>query len=815
MTKYENFSEIQSGALLRMAEDAGKIIAPAWPLAATVAVNPFLGHSDESLATASEKLARATGFSATMPRSWYRGKVAAGEITDQDIDAAIGAGPESFKNLAAADIRALLAKDGHIAERIPTIADLSAQASGIDWPGILTERITAWASSFFDEGQAFWISPPGKSVYANWRAYAIHDLTSEILGLKGFGRRIADAPDQAHSVILRATERLGISEDEAPGYYHQLLMSLGGWGQYGRYKLWMAELAGAQDDIMLDLLAIRLAWEEALFAQYHSAVADDWETAKARHSGEVIANDDQQLDALMQEACERAEQRRLANILRSNAACESVDRPAMQVAFCIDVRSEVFRRAVESLNPGIETIGFAGFFGLTLSHRRFASDTEELRLPVLINPALRTRSGGGALHDKDDAVRFKARAKRAWGRFKLAAVSTFAFVEAAGPVYISKLIRDSLGLQTKPKQTDPAPQLVDDLPAEDAVNAAETILRAMSMTEGFARLVILAGHGADVENNPHESALHCGACGGYSGEANARLLAALLNMPDVRIALRERGIIIPHDTLFFGGLHSTTTDDVQIFFDDQDLADHRADIAQGQKWLAAAARIARTERALRLPGAKDEKAVSARSRDWSQTRPEWGLAGCSAFIAAPRTRTFGKDFGGRSFLHSYDWRQDSSLAVLELIMTAPVVVGSWISLQYFGSVTAPEIFGGGNKLLHNVIGGIGVLEGNTGPLRAGLPWQSVHDGDKLMHDPLRLTVCIEAPIAAMNTILERHANVRALFDNRWLHLVALDDAGHMAARYMGDLNWEDFDRSAPASDMQAINLPSPPVLADA
>ncbi len=128
-------------------------------------------------------------------------------------------------------------------------------------------------------------------------------------------------------------------------------------------------------------------------------------------------------------------------------------------------------------------------------------------------------------------------------------------------------------------------------------------------------------------------------------------------------------------------------------------------------------------------------------------------------------------------------------SVLELIMTAPVVVASWISLQYYGSTVTPEIFGSGNKLLHNVTGGIGVIEGNGGVLRAGLPWQSVHDGERYVHDPLRLSVCIEAPREAMTDILKRHDGVRALFDNRWLHLFALDKAGRMAWRYAGDLQW--------------------------
>ncbi|MEM7568282.1 MAG: DUF2309 domain-containing protein [Pseudomonadota bacterium] len=797
MSTSKTTRESLPAALTRIAGEAGASIPPAWPLAATVAVNPFLGQAEESLATASHRLARATGVTATMDRSWYRDKLASGAVTDEDIADALKTAPGALEAKTPAGVRQAIADDAEPVSALPTIADLAAQASGIDWPAIIADRITAWAGSYFDEGQAFWTMPQGKSVYASWRSYALHDLTSEIVGLQGFAAHMSRAPDQARDMFIRASKTLGLDRNQAPSYFHQLLMSLGGWGQYARYKLWQSDLAGDSNDIMLDMLAIRIAWEEALFLQYEDGIKAAWKDAKAGHGADMEASQAQLLDALLQEACERAEQRRVAGIMAQNvpqaAPAPANERPAMQLALCIDVRSEVFRRALESLDASIETLGFAGFFGLTISHKRFASDVEEHRLPVLLNAGLSSVSGCSHDHEEDLSQRYKDRAVRAWGRFKLAAVSTFAFVEAAGPMYISKLLRDAFGFAEAKKAADPAPQLTTQLSPSEAVDAAETILNAMSLTDGFGRLVILAGHGAHVENNPHESALQCGACGGYSGEANARLLAQLLNNADVRTALEARGIHVPADTLFLGGLHSTTTDKVELFIDGHDISQHGVDIKQVKAWLAEAGKLTRIERAMRLPGANNQNDVRARSRDWSQVRPEWGLAGCSAFIAAPRARTRGKDLGGRSFLHNYTWQQDKDFSVLELIMTAPVVVGSWISLQYFGSVTAPEIFGGGNKLLHNVIGGLGVLEGNTGPMRAGLPWQSVHDGDKLMHDPLRLTVAIEAPCEAMSDILERHPGVRALFDNRWLHLIALDDKGQFSRRYVGNLHWEAFD----------------------
>ncbi len=143
-------------------------------------------------------------------------------------------------------------------------------------------------------------------------------------------------------------------------------------------------------------------------------------------------------------------------------------------------------------------------------------------------------------------------------------------------------------------------------------------------------------------------------------------------------------------------------------------------------------------------------------------------------------------------------RADKGFGTLELIITAPVVVASWISLQYYGSSVAPEVFGGGNKLIHNVVGGIGVIEGNGGRLRPGLPWQTVHDGERLAHEPLRLSVLIEAPRDAITDVLRRHPNVAELFDNGWLHLFTLKD-GRMDARYRPGFVWTDESPNALAA----------------
>ncbi len=421
------------------------------------------------------------------------------------------------------------------------------------------------------------------------------------------------------------------------------------------------------------------------------------------------------------------------------------------------------------MSPKVQTIGFAGFFGFPIEYVPVGRDYGGAHCPVLFTPKFTVHETvKGAGKEGADVIRrlrlMRWRTAKAWKSFKLSAVSSFGFVESMGLLYLIKLAGDSLGV-TRPvahpktsglsgavvQRLEPQiePATINDSHTSFAIDAriamAETVLRAMSMTRNFARIVALVGHESTTVNNPHATSLDCGACGGHTGEANARVAAAILNDPDVITGLAERGIDVPQDTVFIAALHDTTTDSVTLFDVDNVPETHHADIVQFQRWLDQASNRARVERARLLGMALSENSdrrISARSRDWSQVRPEWGLAGCAAFIAAPRNRTTGLDLGGRVFLHCYDWKQDEHFAILELIMTAPMLVASWINLQYYGSVVDNRCFGSGNKVLHNVVGTLGVLEGNGGDLRVGLPWQSVHDGAKLIRDPIRLNVVI-------------------------------------------------------------------------
>lgn len=790
--------ETYPAALLELvahADDAIKAIPPLFPLASSVAVNPFLGQTSEPLPVTAARLARVAGARILPERAMFAAKIDAGEITDDDIIEALAAAGGTFHRPSLEDVKAALKVQPEAPKALPTVAQLAADVSGIDWPSLIEERIGVWAASHFDEGQALWQPYRTGGVFIAWREFAARDLTPEIHGLKGFGAFVAATSRSQWRAIGRACETLGLKAEAANTGFHRLLMDLGGWAQYARYLLWQAELYGQNDSSAAELLAVRMVWDEALYELYKDQIAERWEKVVQAHTLPVTPTRDDVIDAVLQTAAERGQQRKLGLALAEATPRKIDGRPALQAAFCIDVRSEVYRRALETLDTGIETIGFVGFFGVTAAHKAAGSDVVEARGPVLLQMGTQTHAGES--EEADLTRRYSARAKRAWGRFKLAAVSSFAFVEATGPVYAGKLVRDALGLGHGHAGAEPAPQMDPSVDLEARIGMAMGILNAMSLTSNFAPIVLIAGHGANVTNNPHESGLHCGACGGYAGDVNARLLASVLNEKAVRDGVKEKGMEIPADTLFIPALHDTTTDTVTLYDQDVPAANGRSDMAQLRTWLTAAGQLARTERSARLPRAGQGNDVAKRARDWSELRPEWGLAGCRAFIAAPRGRTDGTTLSGQSFLHSYDWRKDEGFGVLELIMTAPVFVASWISLQYYGSTVAPQLFGGGNKLLHNVAGGIGVLEGNGGSLRPGLPWQSVHDGENYQHDPLRLSVVIEAPREAMTDILRRHDGVRDLFDNGWLHLIAMDDDGKLGWRYDGNLSWSPISGTPP------------------
>ncbi len=788
-------------------------IAPAWPLDRMIAVNPWWGYVDRPIEDAAAELAALGGLRLTMPREWFRAQYEAGAFSDAQLARAhrllgevvpLATVRDALRSTApirdGPDLPSWLLMSDMVDETRETVRHAA-------WRDFVVEHVSHVCGAWFGDGQASWPAVRESGLYGLWREMSKQDAGVRLLmGLHGFRRAVSELPSDPRQLIVRAVEELAVPLALQPAYFTSLLLSVSGWASACAFHRWEARLGGGDDDLIEQLLASRLAWELVLY-RANGAAALDKRWGEARRSWEELAStiqDEQAVDWVLQRAVELAYQEPLiAQLAGSRDRVAAA--PSVQAVFCIDVRSEVMRRALESSMPDAVTLGFAGFFGLPIAYQA-ATGAIRPQLPGLLAPAFFVTDTGAEAPDVLGRRRETEAMSQAWKAFTGTAASAFTAIEATGLGAAITLVRKSFAPSVAPldplrdvlasTRSSLTPRLTaatSDAGAPDLATRTQLAvgaLRGMSLTDGFARLVALVGHGATTCNNPQAAGLACGACGGQSGEVNARVLAALLNDTAVRDALLTQGVTVSQTTHFVAGLHDTVTDEVSLF-DLHDVPDsHRGDVVAFQRALAEAGARARRERAPRLGlaamAAHDDRLLRTlrqRASDWSEVRPEWGLARNAAFIIAPRERTRKLALDGRSFLHEYRWEQDAGFAVLELILTAPMVVTNWINLQYHASTVDPVRYGSGDKVLHNVAGGnVGVFEGAGGDLRIGLALQSVHDGTAWVHEPLRLSVVAEAPVAAIDAIMAKHAVVRHLVEHGWLHLFRIDPADGLVYR---------------------------------
>ena len=792
-------TELETSAINQAIDLACQRIAPTWPLDQLIAVNPWWEMTSERFSEVAARLGALTQAHCLMPKQYFAdqfGKtIQENHLIEAVKEANMNANIEMLKlHLDQDDCS--LAHWHNISDFLDSDRDRQHK---IAWRDEITHQISQFCADYFQRSEFSRAYEEGpNAVYRHWLDVIRHDPGIEILmGESGLTKQFTLLPDNYEQLFHEAMAEMEIDADVTTDYAHALLLDVNGWASWIAYRRWQDKFDGIENQQMQELLAIRMAWELAIWRYQKQTDATEFKRIRyfwkrQLSSLPVLLNThraEQEFTWIWQRAAELAFQQELHQALRQTTPQIENTTPQLQAAFCIDVRSEVMRRALESQDTKIQTLGFAGFFGLPIEFKAQGSKFTRPQLPGLLKPTIQVRE------TNTDLLELKAKERNynsnaRWSEFGDAPPATFSLVEATGLKYAYKLFKDSFFPTKHQHPINHASQITrwdlhrDDKPLTvgEKAELAAGILNAMGLTTGFAPNVLLVGHGSSNCNNPHAAGLDCGACGGQTGEVNARILVNLLNDTQIRDALQSHSITIPQSTRFIAALHDTTTDEIKTF--DANKVDFEV-----QQWLEKAGQTARRERAENL-GLKDLddhnllKATQQRGKDWSQVRPEWGLANNAAFIVAPRNRTKHIDLKGRSFLHDYQWQNDKNFSVLELIMTAPMLVTHWINTQYNASITDNLKYGSGNKVLHNVVGGhIGVFEGNGGDLRIGLSMQSLHNGERWMHEPLRMSVYIAAPREAISDIIQRHSTVKNLIDNDWLHLFRLDDGATIERYY--------------------------------
>ncbi len=786
-------------SILACFTEAARKVSPLWDVRDYVAVNPFFGFRDKAFLEAITYVKDASATIMLPSKKFFRKKYESNEITDYDLEGAISLCNQECHQSSSQSINKeqLLdfindPKNNQPELRIRCLSDLYDIQHNSNITQLITNEVSKWASAYFDEGQAIWKKPNGDlRFYLWWKSLCQYDqsfgqfstsLHSLIVSLPH------DPIEAMEALISKVLNKAVLQPSEVTPYLYRLMVTNLGWSSYLKKFEFEAERSGKSWEQnpsggLIDIVLIRLAYDVALLNE----INDPSCLKETFYSQDYL--DDSYYRYLWLTATEVAYRREIEHAITGhNQQREKEIQPLAQMVFCIDVRSETLRRHIEHQSEDLQTIGFAGFFGVPISVKGLSHQTADQQCPVLLNPTLEV-SEVTKPSDKS-LVRKKARfAQNRYlqRRIQSSANISFSFVETLGFTYIYRLIKTGLGL-SKPNvdsnlmglSTEESKHLHLDiarLSISSKVSLAYETLKNMGLTEGFAKYVFFVGHGSESSNNPYASALDCGACAGHNGHINAKFITALLNEREVRSQLIEKGMSIPAETVFLSGWHNTTTD--QLTFDLDNRNDlHPQDIKKILEHLGVATDNCRKERSKMLSFCNEinnlEINLKQKANDWSEIRPEWGLARNASFIVAKRQLTRGLNLKGRSFLHDYDASKDADLSKLELIMTAPMIVTNWINMQYYASTIEPEKFGAGNKVLNNVVGTIACIQGNMSDLLGGLTEQSVRYKGEYYHEPIRLQVFIEADTSSIDKIISKHQLLRDLLDNHWLNLISVD-----------------------------------------
>ncbi|RAL26246.1 DUF2309 domain-containing protein [Thermoflavimicrobium daqui] len=842
-----------------LVKSASRVIAPLWPIATFAARNPWMGLEGQSFEQIARWLKDSRDVDIYPCPSLIHAAQKRGEINEDFLETALKRwlDIQSIKlprGVAERFCRAALKLDELpstllealevkvLAEKLSALKPQNLekhplkplslcleQQSGEKVAHALDHHIIKWCKLFLDESQAAWSLPNREEgFYRAWRRLIQYDPSLSHTQRQ----RLKDWPQEAHTALKKALLALKIPQSEIQDYLEAHLLALPGWTGM---MLWRSQQSTQESSLLTEYLAVRISMEWTLIKPHLPLLKQKDEDkcslvpliAAWIHWGDMTIEDWTKLSIPEQKArltlayrFDEIVRRRLwleaweqtytdqliEMVLSKQLVSDQKKQTLAQFAFCIDVRSEPFRRKLEKAGP-FETHGMAGFFGLPIKTCELGSQHAHSSLPVILKPQYKVKESSPEFELKSYQQRRQTANSLSY-TFKMMKqnlLTSLMLPEVSGPWLCLQLLARSFVPRSaghifrklqeawlrKPStelSLDREYNLETELPIgfceEEKVHYVRQALKMMGLTDHFAPLVVICGHESHSTNNPYAAALDCGACGGASGGFNARVLAALCNLPKVREILKTEGISIPEDTVFVAAEHITTLDELRWIYVPK-LSDAAQEAFQHiQTILPKVSNDAIAERLSQLPNlgfrSKNPRAEAQRfAEDWSEVRPEWGLARNAAFIIGDRRLTQECDLDGRVFLHNYDWQKDKDGTLLSNIIAGPATVAQWINLQYYASTVAPHYYGSGNKATQTVTGGLGVMQGNASDLLAGLPWQSVVRSDQeVYHAPLRLLVVIQAPQEYVVRLLDHDPTFRQKVQNRWLRLANIDPEGY-------------------------------------
>lgn len=851
-------------------ENASKVIVPLSPISVFAARSPWSGLEEKTFDEVASWLKQARKVDIYPARTTIIEARQQGEISDKYIERRF---QQWIKDTELSIPKAHAIQYGHQALKLQPLESYSEKQEGIDElvedlteslkgkntasgqfssvPLISTYvfddkneklidtldyHVIKWCKLFIDDAQSGWTMPNrDKGLFNAWQRLVPYDPALT----KQQRTRLQSLPNDAESLLKTSLNKLGVKDIEVQTYLENHLLSLPGWAGM---MMWQDDHHKKVHDLLFTYLAIRVAMEWAIvephlpvtppdakdenvletgivsWLQWGGFTVETWRALSIEEKEQYVqfakAFNGQLCRKLWLEAWEETYNEQLKDMIVPEQSHQiTAQKVEVQMAFCIDVRSEPFRRQVEAAGP-FETLGIAGFFGLPIEKSELGSKYSHPSLPVMNQPQHKIQEytherEPNAFQQRKHALEsvtytFKKMKQNVLPSLLLPELSgpwlslqmlTRSFVPRRAGALIRKFYSNwlqkpqdtALTLDGSQHHNHQHLHFEDGLPIgftkAEKVNYTLQALKLMDLTKDFAPLVVMCGHGSQSANNPYAASLDCGACGGAASGFNAKVLAHLCNMTEVRESLLQEGIEIPEKTIFAAAEHQTSLDELKWIYlpelsQEAQIAYDKIEAAMPQISYAA-----NEKRLAQLPNNNIVKPnpvneVHRITNDWSEIRPEWGLAKNAAFIIGQRELTKNSDLAGRAFLHNYDWQNDKDGSILANIIAGPALVAQWINLQYYASTVAPHFYGSGSKATQTVTAGIGVMQGNASDLLTGLPWQSVMASDnKMYHSPIRLLIVIQAPQSFIKNLLDNDPDFNQKIVNGWVRLASVDEQG--------------------------------------
>jgi uncharacterized protein YbcC (UPF0753/DUF2309 family) len=729
---------------------------------------------------------------------------------------------------------------------------------GIDLDLIVNPPLIRLVGAYLDQGIAYWPMPlreEGLMAASRKIMSQIGSIARKHLTLVGKEfRRQAQKNMSAEDIVVDAMERLAVPPSDWDGFITTELIALPGWA--GMIRMLENDVTLAPHDrvrcSLMEFLALRFTYTLAALqdlmddtttwrsipipapkADALTPVARFFDVAQLTglSSGIINSMPEEIFECLTHEiaACNEIERRRLLHLAYERRHERSIliplakhralpkpqpqtDRLAAQIVFCIDEREESIRRALEEVDPCIETVGAAGFFGVAIDYAGLDDPGGVSLCPVVVKPGHSVREVAVEDHSHLHERRQKRRnvwAKitrngfissrtlvRGWistaclGFFSLFPLIFRVLSPRAYGQLIKKLNRAFLPtpktevtfMRNDAESRHATTGLLHGFDEQEMADRVYSVLGFGGLHKAHARLVVILGHGSTSLNNPYESAYCCGACGGRTGAPNARIFAIMANRPGVRAVLREKGVVIPEDTWFLGGYHDTCSDDIEFFDVDLMPETHHGDLNRVKQSLYKARVLNADERVRRfgsagagITGERALRHVQARSEHIAEPRPEYGHCTNAVAYVGRREHTRSLFMDRRSFLISYDATKDLENAALARVLGAVIPVCGGISLEYYFSTVDNETYGAGTKLPHNITGLVGVMNGFQGDLRTGLPVQTVE-----IHEPVRILFIVETTPQRLMSVIKANKELVEFVCNRWIRIATMDpEDGHI------------------------------------